>query len=503
MGSFVVDAALSRTHGQPYYNTTLIDQTSSNVKAQQPFNQLEFTIAVQHTDTVLVSNSVPINSTDNLFDFSFTKLKPRLEAYDIVLYGASPDGNQTYTATTQLFYLPDKTTGSITKIDHLNGGMLFKNNATNYAFVPVLPHGWYTDYSGYLQLSLENVQKYYDLGFNVIHPVTGYFDSDNFTTIIDYMDQINLLWQYDMRGSYLNLTAVAQQVPLVMNHSSFLAYYTADEPDGWEYALNSTKLAYDLIASIDKYHPVGLVLNCQNFYYGQYSSGADYIMEDAYPIGINATWSIPWNTPCNDTYGDCGCDNCVGELTDVSNRIDDLYEYQSWLAQSPSKPVWAVPQSFDGEGYWSRYPTVDETWAMNSLALNHGAKGIMLWIFPSLDDLNTANSQQAKVITVDPVLGFLTGAKPLAINVPKQKLLDVAYWVVGNQVLVSVVNLQYTDSKAEIAIPLPFVNTSSAGTVHIASTPWGSVQWTLSSGASELKVKGLAALATSMVIIDL
>lgn len=480
-----------------------MDQTSPDIKPKQSFTELEFTIAIQHTDLVLVSNSVSINSTDNLFDFSFSKLKPRMEAYDVVLYGSSTDGNQTYTATSQLFYLPDKTTGSVTKIDHLNGGMLFKNNATNYVFEPVLPHGWYTDYSGYLQLSLENVQKYYDLGFNVIHPVTSYFDSDNFTTIIDYMDQINLLWQYDMRGSFQNLSSIAVQVPLVMDHSSFLAYYTADEPDGWEYALNSTRLAYDLISSIDKYHPIGLVLNCQNFYYGQYSSGADYIMEDVYPIGINATWSQPWDTPCNDTYGDCGCDNCVGELIDVSNRLDNLYEYQSWLAQSPSKPVWAVPQSFYGEGYWDRYPTIDETWVMNSLALNHGAKGVMLWIFPSLDDLNDANSQQAKVVTVDPVRGFLTGSNPVSIHVPNQRLLDVAYWLVGSQVLVSVVNLQYVDSKVEIAIPLPFVDSVSSGTMHIASTPWGRVEWTLSSTENRLTVKGLAALATSMVIIDL
>ena len=32
---------------------------------------------------------------------------------------------------------------------------------------------------------------------------------------------------------YLNLSSVAEQIPLVKDRSAFLTYYTADEPDGW------------------------------------------------------------------------------------------------------------------------------------------------------------------------------------------------------------------------------------------------------------------------------
>lgn len=39
-------------------------------------------------------------------------------------------------------------------------------------------------------------------------------------------------YQYDMRGSYLNVTSVAEQIPLVKDRSGFLSWYTADEPDG-------------------------------------------------------------------------------------------------------------------------------------------------------------------------------------------------------------------------------------------------------------------------------
>jgi hypothetical protein len=486
--TFIVDAALSYYHGEDYYNSTQVLGSSKT----QPFSDLYLDIRVESTDQVLVTNNVTINSTDNIFNFEIGDLlTPQFDAYDIVLYGASEDGNQTFTATTQLFYLPDKSNGSVTKIDNLNGNLLYKNNVTNNTFVPFFAFGFYTSYGGYLETSLENVQAYYDLGYSAIHPIPTF--SDNLTTILDYMDELNLMFQYDMRGTYTNLTSVAEQVNAVKDHSSLLAWYTADEPDGNQDALNATTLAYQTITQIDKYHPIGLVLNCQNYYFEEYSAGADYLMEDAYPIGINATWS-KWGTPCNTTYGDCGCDNCVGELQDVSNRIDDIAEYQEYLGQW-SKPIWAVPQSFDGERYWSRNPTVDETWVMNQLALNHGAKSIMLWTFPTLDDLATANSQQSKVLTKSPVLEFVTGAQPRAISVDGFELLDVSYWMVEQQAMVSVVNLEYADTSSAVKITLPFTASS------IISSPWGNVSWGLS--GNTLNVQGLDALVTSLVILDL
>ncbi|RDW85711.1 hypothetical protein BP5796_04036 [Coleophoma crateriformis] len=489
-GTFIVDATLSHTYGDAYYNSTYI--TGSN--GTNPFTSLYFSIALESNDKVLVQNNVLVNSTDNLFEFDLTQLEASMDAYNIVLYGASEDGNQTYTATTQLFYLPDKTTGSVTKIDNLYGGMLFKNNATGYEFQPLLAFGFYTSYGGYLELSLDNVQAYADMGFNTIHPIPTF--SPNLSTIFDYADQINLLWQYDMRNTYQNLTSVAEQVSEVMDHSSLFAYYTADEPDGWEYPLNSTLLAYETITSLDKYHPVGLVLNCQNFYYGEYSSGADYVMEDAYPIGINATYSGPWGTPCNITYGDCGCDNCEGSVMDVSSRLDDLSNYQSWLGQW-SKPLWAVPQSFSGEGYWSRDPTVAETYVMNQLAFNHKAKSIMIWDYPTASELAAANAAQAKVVTVSPVLEFLVGAHPVPIVVDAYPLLDVAFWIVDTGVLVSVVNLDYVDTTTNVAITLPFAGNGST----IVGQPWGDVQWSLT--GTSLEASGLSALATSFVILQL
>ena len=485
-GTFVVDAALSRIHGAPYENSTY--NAASKTNSTSP--TLLFSITVESDDKPLVQNHVSINTTGNLFDFDLTLLEPRSAAYQVVLQGASTNGNQSYTATTDLYYLPDKTTGSVTKIDNLNGGLLFRNNATDGQFTPVFPFGFYTNYGGYLELSLQNVQTYADYGFNTIHPIASY--SPNVTIVLAYMDSINLLFQYDMRGTYQNLTSVAEQVNLAKDYSSFLLYYTADEPDGNQDPLNGTSLAYDTIAALDKYHPVSLVLNCANYYFAAYGAGADILMEDAYPIGINATYS-KWGTVCNATYGDCGCDDCKGDLSDVSDRLDDFKTYQEWLGGWP-KPTWAVPQSFDGDGYWSRNPTVEETWAMNSLSINHGAKGIMLWTFPTEDELAEANAQQAKVLTKDPVLTFLTGDQPKGVVVNSYPLLDVAYWIVGGQAIVGLANLDYTDGNGTVTIQLPF---SAMG---IASQPWGSLGWSLMNNT--LVVNSLPALATSLLILN-
>ncbi|TAQ84374.1 hypothetical protein B7494_g7301 [Chlorociboria aeruginascens] len=483
-GSFIVDATISHLFGAPYQ--ALITGVST-------LQKLLFTIRIQGSLEILVVNQVAINSTDNVFDFPLSLLgEPRLEAYSVVLDGVSLDGLQTFSARTEIYYLPEKTTGSVTKIDHLNGGLLFRGASTDGVFESVLPYGFYGDYGGYFSLGNENVQTYYDQGFNVIHLVTSFLDSGPLNETTAYFDQIGLKFIYDMRGSFMNLTAVAEQIPLVKDHDTFLMWYTGDEPDGWEYALNSTTLAYDLISSLDKYHPVSLVLNCQDFYYADYSAGADIILQDTYPIGINSTYSIPYDTNCNLTHGDCGCDNCGGSLLDVPDRLDDLAQYQAWLGEW-RKPLWSALQAFDGEGYWQRLPTAEETWVMALLSFNHKARGITSWIYPSTDELNAAHGALAKVVTVTPVKAFLTGAQPVSISVSSLPFLDVSYWTVGNQVMVIIASDSYSETESMVAIELP------VSVKEIDDVPWGNVTWSLA--GNELQVEGLSSLATSIVIL--
>ena len=267
-------------------------------------------------------------------------------------------------------------------------------------------------------------------------------------------------------------------------------------PDGWQDPFSAPVLAYDLIRELDPYHPVAVVLNCQNYYFAEYTVGADIIMEDVYPIGINSTWS-KWGTACNTTLGDCGCDNCQGNVQDVSTRLDTLSQYETWLGLWPKTKI-HNPQSFHGQDYWFRDPSPDEEHVMCLLALNHGAQGIISWVYPTSQILGAAHGALSKVVTRSPVVDFVVGGdRPheIPVAIPGTDVVDAAYWVVGKKMLVSVVNGGYVDIHQTVSISAP-------NATIISSVPWGSnVNWKLEN--FKLSVSKLPAMATSLIIVDL
>ncbi|KAK4503869.1 hypothetical protein PRZ48_004784 [Zasmidium cellare] len=448
---FIVSATLSHSHGEP-----LSRNEGHWWWGGRPSHSgdLEITIEVQGNRHPLVSGRLALNTTEKLFGFDIADLEPSLDPYPIVLVANPVQGRskRSYSAKTELYYLPAKNTGSTVKIDNLHGGMLVANNVTNYSFEPIVPFGFYTSCSGYLNYSLANVTAYKDMGFNAINPVCAFTDGD-LGYLFDWMDSVNLWYQYDMRGSFLNLSSVAEQIPLVKDRSNLLSWYTADEPDGWQYNLSSTRRAYDLLKKEDPYHPTGLVLNCQNYYFEDYTSGTDYIMEDAYPVGIDPTYSRRFNTTVNETYGDCGY-------------------------------------------YWARSPTNEETWVMTILGFNHKARAMMSWTFPTTPlSLAEAHSEMAKIITIPPVSDFLLAGDPTDIEVKSNPQLDVSYWIDNGKVMVALANIAQTPSNGSIAIKLPMKVSK------ILSQPWGSLSWYLDK-TGKLCTSGLEGLATSIVVLE-
>ncbi|KAK3373605.1 hypothetical protein B0T24DRAFT_553079 [Lasiosphaeria ovina] len=488
-GEVVVNAALSPYHGKPWPSTNTTSSTSGRA------NNLIFSINLVEDDAILVQNTVAINSTGNVFRFDLSRLKPSLEPIKLVLYGAPEGGRPTWTATSSLFFLPEKTNGSVTRIDNFNGGLFFRNAASGHRFQPLLPHGFYASYDGFLgNNSTSEIQHYADLGLNSMTPLTIYRDS---APAFAYMDKINLKFMYNLREGYKNLTYVREQVLAAKDAEAIYSYWGTDEPDGWQDPFDAPSLARDLIRQLDPYHPVAITLNCQNYHFAEYSAGGDIIMEDVYPIGINSTWS-KWHTACNATLGDCGCDNCQGNLQDVPNRLDDYAAYESWLGLWPKTKA-HNPQSFHGEDYWLRDPSVDEELVMNALALNHGAQALVSWVWPASAPLGAAHGAMAKVVAASPVVDFLVGGDrphPAAAESAGSGagVIDAAYWVVGKKMLVSVVNGGYVDISGTVAVAVP-------NAIGIASTPWGDVGWRLQD--SKLTVPVLPALATSMVILEL
>ncbi|KAI1372783.1 hypothetical protein F4677DRAFT_241396 [Hypoxylon crocopeplum] len=493
-GSFVVNAALSPWFGEPWTNST-----SNGELTTEPFTELFFSIGLaseSEKGVSLVESSIPVNVTGATFDFDLCEFEPRTEPYEVVLTGASRFGDYNYTATSSFQYLPDiAPDGSATKIDNLNGALLFRNAQTGGAFKPLLPYGYYGLYNGSNSTTESDgfVSEYSSdgKGLNGIVSLAGFADTN---PVYDSMDASSMRFMFDLRGSSDNLTEVEERVNTIKHHSSLFSYWTVDEPDGWQYPFDRTTAAQELIHELDPYHPVAVTLNCQDYYFGEYSAGADILMEDAYPIGINSTFS-KWGTACNATLGDCGCDNCAGNPQDVPSRLDDLAQYERWLGRWPL-PKFHNPQAFHGEDYWFRDPTPAEAFAMNALAFNRGATGIFAWTWPSSQELFDAHSQMAAVVTNPPVRDFLLGGQPDGrVAVAGFGLLDIAYWVHDAQMMVSVVNGAYDDITAPLSIALPVPAAS------ISAVPFGELAWAVSDG--QLTIEALPAISSSLIILDL
>lgn len=150
----------------------------------------------------------------------------------------------------------------------------------------------------------------------------------------------------------MNATAVTEQVNMIKTRKNLLLWYTGDEPDGTGDPLNATRIAYDLIKSLDgSYHPVSLVLNCLDYFFPEYIEGADVVMQDTYPIAVNTTFSAVYHAPCTPDFGVCGCDDCKGNFEDIVERMDVFANRLDVLGANRQKTVWAVPQAFGGSEY--------------------------------------------------------------------------------------------------------------------------------------------------------
>ncbi|GAD96679.1 conserved hypothetical protein [Paecilomyces variotii No. 5] len=494
-GSFIVDAALSHINGYHYDHDT--DIGNGHDRAHEGSNVLYVDISLANGRADLVSSAViPVNTTSNEVSFSLSRLEPQFDPYEIVLRAVSSDGNRSYTARTQLYRLPSRTDGgSITKLDRLYGGLLVKNEHTDWE--PILPYSFYVSWGGWLEKSLDNVQYFKDQGYNIVHIIPNGGQPFNFTELnifLDKCDEIGLWIMYDMRWTYQNATSVEEQVNMLKSRKSMLLWYTGDEPDGNSDPVNAPKIAYDQIKSLDPWHPVSLCLNCYNFYYKEYSSGADIILSDVYPIAVNTSYSEVYGTVCNATYGCCGCDDCKGDMEDISDRLDVFAQYQEWIG-GPPKTFWGVPQAFGNESFWKRYPTSEEEVTMNMLSINHNAKGIVMWTYPTSSGLSAVTSKLSRALLRKDVTSYLLGSHTTALEATGQGRIDAAGWRVGKQMLVSILYLEYKDLQSEITVTLP----SKAASV--SEVLWGPGGWSVSGG--KLVKDGVTGLESSLLVVTL
>ncbi|KAG8765231.1 hypothetical protein FRC12_007614 [Ceratobasidium sp. 428] len=404
-----------------------------------------------HTIASNVSLSIGTNNQTPAFDWTKAAIIARRDAYNLSCTATSAKSGKVFRASSTVQYLPPvpKEIGGVVQMDGSTGALVSGQGKRS----PVLPFGFYTAFGGYLDKNLTVLDEIKKDGFNMVHPIPSFDNATALELVLDRMEALGLWLVYDMRWNYQNLTAVRAQVEAVKKRKNLLAWYTTDEPDGWGDPLDAPQKAADLINELDGYRPVALVLNCADYHFNEYTAHSQIILQDAYPIGINATWSTVWHTPCTPEVGDCGCDNCEGKLEDISVRTDTFRERLVWGGRGRETAVWGVPQAFGPESYWPRRPSAQEIVLQSLLAINHGSLGIMPWDdHPEDPTMRPSISPLAKAFPG--ITPYVLGGKTVVgrPGVSGAQRIDATTWTNGGKTLLIVLNLNSIVIQASINV---------------------------------------------------
>jgi hypothetical protein len=466
-GQFVVTVLLSNTRGQPLHDTVSSDTTP-----------LDFTVTAASDDMKdlqLASGRISLGTSGRLLRFSLRRLTPRLTPYQISF---DLQGQSKYSVTTELYYLPARDEGSSVKLDSLNGGMLVANNSTGFAYEHFIPFGLYADCTSVWNPSRAEIASYRDFGVNTISQICDY-QRPGLDELYNDMNLANMWYEHSFRLP-LQDTSILQQISRWKDHSNLLSWHVgaaSDQPSDMEEI-------HALLRKHDPYHPVGLAFSCEET--GEAISTADYITESRNILSSPASPSshrkpdLPVNRDDENT----------------ANTFESIDAYSAFIAplDDGEKPFWADLQTTSSDSH-DRAMTSAELWSSVILTINHNAKAVFSELDGMTDTLAKSYGSISSAINTPEVAQLLLGGAPTRLEVHDNAFLDVSYWRKGSQVLIAIANLNRSRTSENVSIELPFAAR------RIASQPWGSLSWSLTSG-TVLSTYGLDAFATSILIFD-
>ena len=138
---------------------------------------------------------------------------------------------------------------------------------------------------------------------------------------------------------------------------------------------------------------------------------------------------------------------------------------------------------------------------MTMLSINHGAKGIIMWTFPTTPDLTTVTSRLAKVLT-GRCAGYLLGAELIGgLRINGAETIDASAWKFSESVLVSIVNFAYEDTAGPVALDLP-AGTTATGVKEVL---WGDGGWRSSTvdSAAQIQRSSVRGMSTDILVLSL
>lgn len=188
-------------------------------------------------------------------------------------------------------------------------------------------------------------------------------------------------------------------------------------------------------------------------------------------------------------------------FSDIQHRLDEFRRRDELIGWA--KTQWFAPQAFGNESFWTRYPTAPELAVMTLLGVNHGAKAIVNWDFPTTAELAGVTAELAGLFNTSTVTGYLIGApRTQDVGVVSGSgNVDATVWVkeAEKTALVSVVNLDYEAVSGQVTVELP----DGLSVAGLGETFWGNATWTVEDDGSIAIPDGLDGLEVSVFTVTL
>ena len=90
------------------------------------------------------------------------------------------------------------------------------------------------------------------------------------------------------------------------------------------------------------------------------------------------------------------------------------------------------------------------------LSINHNAKGLTYWIYPSTDQVNIESGNFGKIFQTSPGRDYIFGTNAIKNLVAEGAELDASAWILGEKMLVGIATTfdGYHDVTINITLPL-------------------------------------------------
>lgn len=137
---------------------------------------------------------------------------------------------------------------------------------------------------------------------------------------------------------------------------------------------------------------------------------------------------------------------------------------------------------------------------MTLLGVNHGAKGITMWDYPTTSELFNLTGDMSTLFTSGTATQFLIGSpRTQDLTVTGEDNLDATIWVdqSSGKAMLSVVNLNYGSSSGPITVDLPTGLVAKA----VEESLWGGSSWQVGSNGTVSAAAGLGGLETAVFVV--